>query len=552
MRSDELPELLLVAADDHAPALDRGASLDPAGRERAARETPQFLWSEGGPANDLVEQRYAVIAPEGPEGDALLAAVRPLLRARAEQQGAPVKELRVPPRMRAEAAARWRKQVFSTCERHLDDLPRYQLILGDLHQVSVELQVLQAADGFVGRLAFDRPSHYEAYVEKVLAAERGPAERTPQAIFHTVHDGTPATAVGHRSLVEPGVELASELQQRRHAAFPGRIVTSGDADDPHPDELLRDAAAAASVLFSVSHGEGAPRRGWRALADQRARQGAMSFGRNGQLAGADLEAATFLPRGVWFMLACFGAGTPEGSKYKRWLDALLAQGQFSGRPEVVLGSLPRPGEPPFVAALPKAALANPRGPLAFIGHVDLAWTYAFRELDTGKAINRPSRFVQTLASLLKGDRFGAAFRELFRFFAQTSTELTTLDDDEVDDPVRRAHLWMLRNDLAGYILLGDPAARLPVEGATPAAVSSPPPPRDLQDMLTATIGFGQAPAPAPAREPDLATIEAAIGHLLAGTGSLEAIARRHGLDIGELQSLLERYRRAGRAAIGRG
>jgi hypothetical protein len=27
-------------------------------------------------------------------------------------------------------------------------------------------------------------------------------------------------------------------------------------------------------------------------------------------------------------------------------------------------------------------------------------------------------------------------------------------------PIGRAQLWMLRNDLRGYILLGDPAARL--------------------------------------------------------------------------------------------
>ena len=28
--------------------------------------------------------------------------------------------------------------------------------------------------------------------------------------------------------------------------------------------------------------------------------------------------------------------------------------------------------------------------------------------------------------------------------------------------LHRAHLWMTRHDLAGYILLGDPAVRLPI------------------------------------------------------------------------------------------
>ncbi len=549
MPAAELPELLLVDADDHAPALSGAATPDARAMGATSQVLPDHLWSESGLSNDLVAQRWAVIAPEGPEGDALIAAIRPLIEARREQQGAPVREYRVPPRMRAAEATRWRKQVFQTSERDQEDLPRYQLILGDLHQVSAELQMIQATDGFVGRLAFDHPGDYGAYVDKILAAERGQAHRAPRAVFHTVHDGTAATTIGHSALIEPGVALARELRALRRTSFPGEVCVSGDLDDPSCDELLRDAAAPASVLFSLSHGEGAPRRGWRSAVEQRARQGAMSFGRNGQLAGADLVGAEFLPGGLWFMLACFGAGTPDTSTYKRWLDALLAEGQFKGRPEVVLGSLPRAGEAPFIAALPKAALASPRGPLGFIGHVDLAWTYAFRELDSGRATNRPQRFVQTLASALRGDRLGVVFRELFRFFEQTNTELTTLDQDEVADPVRRAHLWMLRNDLAGYILLGDPAARLRVADADASPVREAPrvPHRDMLDIF----GFGVMPAQVPA-EPDLATLEAAIGHLLAGTGSLESVARRHGLDVGMLGEQLARYRRGGRGAIGRG
>ncbi|MCY0991003.1 hypothetical protein OV203_27915 [Nannocystis sp. ILAH1] len=547
MNATDLPELLLVDADEHVPALDRGAALV-AADERATQELPDFLWDENAAAGDLVEQRWAVLAPEGPEGDALLAAVDPLISARAEQQGVPVRIYRVPPRLRAEEAARWRKGVFQASERDPRDLPRYQLILGDLHAVSAELQALQATDGFVGRLAFDSRADYVAYVDKVLSHEQGPPGQVAKAIFHTVHDGTGATTIGHRALVEPAIELAREMQGRRRAAFPAEICVSGDVDDPRRDDLLRDAAAG-GVLFSVSHGEGAPRRGWQSLAEQRARQGAMSFGPDGRLGADELAGATFLPGGLWFMLACFGAGTPDTSKYRRWLEVLQAQGQFHGRPEVVLGSLPRAGEPPFVAALPKAALASPRGPLGFIGHVDLAWTYSFRELDAGKPTNRPQRFVHTLASALRGDRLGVAFHALFRFFAQTNTELTTLDEDEVADPTRRAHLWMLRNDLAGYVLLGDPAARLPI--AAPAPVQAAP--RGLSEQASDLLGFRvtQADEPAPA-EPALATIEAAIGHLLAGTGPLEEVARRHGLDSHTLTDLLARYRRGGRAAIGRG
>jgi hypothetical protein len=336
------------------------------------------------------------------------------------------------------------------------------------------------------------------------------------------------------------------MYARRQASFPGEVIISGDEADPHPDEFLAEARREApGVLFSVSHGEGAPRGGWRSAAEQRARQGAMSFGRaGGHLEAEAIRGASFMPGGLWFMLACFGAGTPERSKYKRWLDALLAEGQFAGRPEVVLGSLPAPGVAPFIAALPKAALASPRGPLAFVGHVDLAWTYSFRELDSGKAQNRPTRFVQTLASVLRGDRVGVSFHELFRYFEQANTELTTLEDAEVDAPRRRAHLWMLRNDLAGYILLGDPAARLQLGPPEP-----PPVARTLQEEATSLFGFGVMPdVPA---GPALSVIESAIGALLAGA-ALAEVATRHAIGESELREWFEKYRAAGRAAIGRG
>lgn len=551
MHSDDDLHLLLADADTHRATVPGGVPAATARAQGVPRRSAPggYLWDELGAPNDLARQRWAVIAPEGAEGDALLARIQPLIAARAQQQPGPIRTYRVPATMTPDEAARWKKQVFEPSERHREDLPRYQLLLGDLHQVPAELQVIQATDGFVGRLAFDRGEHYEAYVDKLLAAERARASAPLRAVFHTVQDGSEATRVGRRSLMEPGLELARELHARGPASFPAALV-EGHGDPPSADEFLalaRDPAPTA--MFSVSHGAGAPRRGWPSLAEQRARQGAMCFGDAGELQGADLAAQSFLPGGVWFMLACFGAGTPATSKYHRWLTALAAQGQFQGQPEAVLRSLPRADQRPFIAALPKAVLANPRGPLAFVGHLDLAWTYSFRELDGGRAQNRPGRFVQTLAALVRGHRVGAAFRELFRYFEQTNTELSTLDEGEVTAPLRRAHLWMLRQDLAGYVVLGDPAARLP----DPQAQAQPQPAAaqtlDIGDFLGVQVLPPREAAPAPAA-PSIATLERAIGQILVGE-SIDAVARRHGLDRGTLEDLADRYRAAGRAAIER-
>lgn len=551
--SGDAPHLLLAAADDHTPALARGVPIAGAAQHPTSPAGKRdFLWSEGDHPDDLGAQRWAVFAPEGPDGDALLAAVAPLVAHRGAQQGQEARVYRVPPGLDAAAAMRWKRQVFLSSVKQPGDLPRYQLLLGDLDRVSLETQTMLASDGFVGRLAFDTVDGYAAYVAKLLAAERAPAPPVPRAIFHTVHDGTPATTLGHTALLRPGLALAQ-------TAVPGAsVLASGDAEPAVGPLVGLARAAQPTVLFSLSHGEGAPRRGWRTVAEQRASQGAMSFGRGGRLAAADLQRGPFLPGGAWLMLACFSAGTPSTSKYARWLDALAATGQLPGNLAAVTASLPPPGAAPFVAALPKAALANAQGPLAFIGHIDLAWSYSFREIDGQATFNRAGRFVQTVAALLRGHRVGVAFRELFRFFEQANTDLSALEESGVADPVRRAQMWMLRQDLAGFVVLGDPAARITIPDAErprprPAAAPDPAgffPGMTVKPAAPAAAFFPGMTVAAPAA-PDIDRLERSIGQVLVDPRALATAAQQAGLEPRALADLVERYRRGGRAAIGR-
>jgi len=506
--------LLMVHADDHAPVLADGLAESTARDQQVGGATDEagHFWDEGGDPNDIELQRWGVIAPQGPEGDRLLALIRPLIEHRQAQQGDAVKVYRVPQRLTQDEAMRWKKREFDSGAELNIEVPRYQLILGDLDQVPLALQQVQASDGYVGRLAFDKEEDYGAYVDKLLRWERAAAGvAKPDSLFFTVHDGTAATAVGHRALVAPGVEVVRRRQQS--GQYPANeILEFGDPVTPSPDELLARAAHPdPSVLFTLSHGEGAPRGGWRSPEEQRRRQGAMSFGREGKITGEDLASRTFMPGGVWFMLACYGAGTPDVSAYKHWLEALAAAGQFRGKPEAVLAGLPGPHDRPFTAAVPQAVLANPNGPLAFMGHIDLAWTYSFQELDSG-ATNRPARYMAITRSILKRDRVGVSMRELLRFFDQTNVELTSLYDQEARErsagrPVqvnaaRQGHLWMLRQDLAAYVLLGDPAARLPhADLAGLATTAAPRRPQEVSTTsVTATAAAEPRPAPSPAPE----------------------------------------------------
>lgn len=577
--------LLLCDADDRSEALSR-INGEKARKQGAAESVNPFgLWPEDKPPDDLAAQGWGVIVQEGPVGDRLLDICKPLLQLRESQIQRPTdiapRKLpihRVRSNFTLKEADEWRRRKFEPGDDDHVDVPRYQLILGNLDQVGMATQLTQAQDGFVGRLAFSDEAGYEAYVNKVLAWEKKKAD-VGQAFakFFTVHDGTGATMDAFEKLIEPGLKIAK--QRRDKGTFPARdILSLGDVATPSQDEFLRACTTDdPTVMFSMSHGAGAPRKvGWKSEQDQRARQGAMSFGSNaGLLTGADIANRKFLPGGVWFMFACFGAGTPQVSAYRHWLELLASSGQDVGDIGRVLRGLPKDGQPPFIAALPQAALRNPDGPLAFIGHIDLAWSFGYEELDsdTGPYF-RPGRFIAVLRSLLEGHRMGPAFREFMRFFGQVNTALTVMNDEREsavekkpptpEEEARRGHLWMLRQDLAGYMVLGDPAVRLNIDpDLMPKKAAAPK--LDMASLFGFPMSGQPAPAAAPptlsaapssaapsaAAAPSIEKLENAICRAIVGQIPPEVSAQELGMSPTELRNMMEKYRQAGRAAITR-
>lgn len=530
-------DLLLVTDDDRAPVLEDGVDPAAAGGAPApdGRPKPEELWGDEAAPDDLERQRWGVIAPAGDAGDRLVDAIAPLLARRRGQQG-PVRVYRVPARMTVDEAARWKKRVFRSGSDVDDDLPRYQVIVGDLDQVPLAVQQVQATDGFVGRIAFDDLDGYRAYADKVVRWEDRPAPAAEgHAILHAVRDGTSATRRGYEALIAPGEDILRRRRGEGGVRY-GELRVTG-SERPTPEELWAAGAMdRPGVLLSLSHGVGVPRAGRPSAArggseQQRREQGALSFGAGGLVTGADVAGRGFLPGGMWLAVACFGAGTAETSDYRHWLDTLRRTGHAGSEIEHVLDTLAH--ERPFVAAVPKAALADPGGPLAFVGHVDLAWTYSFFDLDD-RPRRRPGRIMGVIQALLNRHRAGVAVRKLMRFFAEVNTELTALQDEQArggghsitdHERARRGHLWMLRQDLAGYVLLGDPAVRLPIADAGGARVSG-----------------------AAGEQASVTRAEAAVLAVIRGN-PVASSAERHGLDRAELERLVASYRAAGRAAL---
>jgi hypothetical protein len=566
-------DLLLAHGDDGSPILDH--TTDPstaaATANPAARRTERFLADITANADDLAHQGWAVVAPADADGARLEALVRDLIAARAEDQGAEVLSIRVPPGMDSAAANAWKASVYPTLYGEDETRrPRYLLILGDLDRVSLDTEHVLAHDGITGRLACLDDDGYAAYAHKVLAWQRAPSQQDrARALFYTVHDGSSATTAGHSKLIVPCHDRCTRAARDKPRTFPASAVESHGAESPDPDELLRLAAARhPSVLLSLSHGMGPPRRRRWSPAEARELQGAMSFGAEGALEVRDLASAPFLPGGLWIYFACFGAGTPRTSAYHHWLQMLADQGMAElGPVNETLRGLDEGGG--FVSGLGKAVLANPNGPLAMLSHIDLAWSYSYEELRVGgdhdarrvSGSNRSLNFFQLISKLMSGARAGAASLALKLRLGAVGAELNAhydrckrtgeVEGASPDELLALGNLWMLHQDLLGFTLLGDPAIRLPLASpdagepgaATPAVGSDAAPD-------PGTAGAGAARRAEIAVDPEaLERLERAVLAIAGGGESEGVVALQLGMTRSELIEAKEVYREAGRAAL---
>ncbi|HEX3762332.1 MAG TPA: hypothetical protein VHW23_26710 [Kofleriaceae bacterium] len=566
-------DLLLAHGDDGSPILDH--TTDPstaaAAANPAARRTERFLADITANADDLARQGWAVVTTADAEGARLEALVRELVAARAEEQCAEVLAIRVPPGMDSAAANDWKATVYPTLYGEDETRrPRYLVILGDLDRVSLDTQNVLAQDGITGRLACSSDDGYGAYVHKVLAWQRSPSrEDRARALFYTVHDGTSATTAGHSKLIVPCHDRCVRAARDKPRTFPASAVESHGAASPDPDELLRLAAARhPSVLLSMSHGMGPPRRRRWSPTEARERQGAMGFGTEGALEVRDMATAPFLPGGLWIYFACFGAGTPRTSAYHHWLQLLSDQGMPElGPVNETLRGLDEAGG--FVSGLGKAALANPDGPLAVLSHIDLAWSYSYEELRVGgghdsrrvSGSNRSLNFFQLISKLVAGARAGAASLSLKLRLGAVGAELNAhydrckrageVEGASSEELLALGNLWMLHQDLLGFTLLGDPAVRLPLATPDPAAAPAPAPsgPAPSSAVIVPAPGAETARRTAVAVDPDVLDRLEQAALAVFGGESEGVVAARIGMPRSEIVDAARAYRDAGRAAL---
>jgi len=328
-------------------------------------------------------------------------------------------------------------------------LPYYLLLVGNPKQIPFGFQFQLDVDFAVGRLELETLEDYERYAKAVVRAEKQKVSKRRATFFGVSNPDDQPTAVSQKHLVEP---LADDFEKRAQSGWEVERIYGGEARKKRLREILESPSTAGSLLFTASHGVGFKKVGdW-----QRALQGAILCAdwpgprrwpggttEEFYFSADDLSDEAKVEGAIIMAFACHSAGTPQMDTfhYRKGREAQIAPCDF-------------------VARLPQRLLA--RGALAFVGHVDRAWTFSFY---WPEAKAQCAVFKSTLVSLLQGRPIGDAMDYFGARYAKLATSLVEQESrgrraNRPADSLSLISLWTAYHDARSYVILGDPATRL--------------------------------------------------------------------------------------------
>lgn len=435
---------------------------------------------------DLSQAGWGVILPartDGTKQAAILEALEPLLTHRSQQAGAHFRKFLGGEGFRTgDTKARFlsRHGASPAGPADPDLVPYYLLLVGSPEEIPFEFQYHLDIQYAVGRLFFESIAEYHNYARSVVDAEtRGSSKPQRMCLFGVQNPGDPATERTQRLLVSP---LADSLQNSQ---------ARWQFDRPLPAQTTQSALAerlggreTPALLFTACHGIELPtdhplqrRRQGALLSNQWSRSPGTPIAEDSFFAAEHLASSADVQGMIVFAFSCFSAGAPRPAEYPY--------------PD---GSIPSTAaSAPFVGALPMALLGHPRGgALAVIGHVERAWGYAYGVEDPRQRAHT-AVFQSTIERLLLGHPVGYAMEFFNEHYAERTTALSELVFQILNhrkyDPAVLGELWMESADSRGYVVLGDPAARLSFAPAESKAQAAP------SEILSTTAAPNSIPCP---------------------------------------------------------
>ena len=333
-----------------------------------------------------------------------------------------------------------------------DKVPYYLLIVGDPETIPYRFQNQLDVQYAVGRLHFDTPDEYAAYARSVVQSETSGLALPKQATFFGVRTpDDPATMMSADHMIKP---LSTKMAEQ--AGWQINTLLEAQATKANLAGLI-NSGKTPTLLYTASHGLGFSNGDARQLPHQGALlcQDWPGAGKWKQpippefyFSADDVSSDARLLGSMAFFFACYGAGTPRLDEF--------AQQATKQRTEIAAQA--------FISHLPRRLLSHPHGGmLAVIGHVERAWGYSFMWDRAGEQL---VPFESTLQSVMAGKPIGYALEYFNQRYAEISSDLTVMVEDlnfggKVDE-VALAGLWTANNDARGYVIIGDPAVRLPL------------------------------------------------------------------------------------------
>jgi hypothetical protein len=349
----------------------------------------------------------------------------------------------------------WLQENYYARELEAKKVPQYVLMVGGPDLLPFHFQSLMDTIANVGRLEFDSLVTLKQYVEKVIRLEstQDPVVKKEAILFAPDGGMNDPTYFSREFMVKPLNDHIKKQLNFQTTALMG--------DDATKQKLVKALSGARpSLVYTASHGLGLTGE---PMDQQKRYNGAICCQSRGQLTAQDLFGADdvpidtpFLEGAVFFQFACYGYGTPAQSDYAHWLDNV---------PE-------KYADADFIAALPKRLVGHPRGPIAYVGHLDTAFLHGFTDqndpyiMDRWHARIQP--FLHAVNQFLEVQPSGLAMEDMNKKYSFYNVMLNRVYDRlksgtfkwTPETERRFVDDWIIRSDAQNYMIFGDPAARL--------------------------------------------------------------------------------------------